>query len=135
MSVNSQQNKFALGIHINCLLLGTINRSLNACSGNNYNTFINCPEYHLFLPPSDFRLAQDIDAKRVEAIQMAKIVPEPRFPRREQSETTHKLGVKCSLGHLFCFYTYNVNVLCVWHVRGMSEYNEVFESVVFFLIS
>ena len=29
--------------------------------------------------------AQDIDAKRVEAIQMAKIVPEPRFPRREQS--------------------------------------------------
>ena len=63
--------------------------------------------------------AQDIDAKRVEAIQMAKIVPEPRFPRvpeprfprREQSETTHKLGVKGSLGHLFCFYTYNVNVL------------------------
>ena len=29
---------------------------------------------------------QDVDAKRVEAIQMAKIVPEPRFPRREQSE-------------------------------------------------
>ena len=28
---------------------------------------------------------QDIDAKRVEAIQMAKIVPEPRFPRREQN--------------------------------------------------
>ena len=54
---------------------------------------------------------QDIDAKRVEAIQMAKIVPEPRFPRREQSETTHKMGVKGSLGHLFCFYTYNVNVL------------------------
>ena len=55
--------------------------------------------------------AQDIDAKRVEAIQMAKIVPEPRFPRREQSETTHKMGVKGSLGHLFCFYTYDVNVL------------------------
>ena len=58
-----------------------------------------------------FIRSQDIDAKRVEAIQMAKIVPEPRFPRREQSETNHKMGVKGSLGHLFCFYTYNVNVL------------------------